>query len=288
MTFHPFLSSKTMKRVAVAASIVLAAAGGTVVASTTANSVTICVNKQTGAMRQETRGNRCNRATENSLVINKQGPQGPAGPAGATGATGSGGAKITELSVCDGTDAGTVANELCKVGMTGPGGGPVFFVDYFDEYPSFCATTNCNYLEASPADLDEVNGQIGYYSKWCSDSTTVLNLNNWSNRALGAGRTNTATADTTCTSGAIQAAADYISPAFNGATKDDWWLPSIGELMAMHSNMMQAGVGGFAPDYYWSSSELDGSLAWLQRFNDGFQDYDPKTSFYKIRAVRGF
>ena len=249
------------------------------------SSVTICVNKQTGIMRQETRGSRCKSASETSLVINKQGP---AGPAGATGATGSGGEKISELSVCDGTDAGTVADELCKVGMTGPGGGVVFFVDYFDEHPSFCATSNCNYLEASPADVDEVNGQIGYYSKWCSDSTTLLNLNNWSNRALGAGRTNTAMADTTCTSGAIQAAADYVSPAFNGATKDDWWLPSIGELAVMHSNMMRTGVGGFAPDYYWSSTELNGSIAWMQRFNDGFQDYDPKTGFYKIRPVRGF
>jgi len=280
--------SKTSKRIAVAVAIVLAAAGGGVVASTTNSAITICVNKQTGAMRQETKGNRCNRATENSLVINKQGPQGPAGATGATGATGAGGAKITELSVCDGPDSGTVANELCKVGMTGPGGGPVFFIDYHDQYASFCADTNCNYLEASPADVDEVNGRIGFYSTWCSDSTTLLNLNNWSNRAIGAGRTNTSTADTTCTNGAIQAASDYVSPAFNGVTQSDWWLPSIGELMVMYSNLMQAGVGEFAPDYYWSSSELDANLAWLQRFNDGFQDYDPKSNLFKIRPVRGF
>ena len=173
--------------------------------------------------------------------------------------------------------------------MTGPGGGPVFFIDYFDQYPSFCATgAHCNYLEASPADIDENNGQLGFYSRWCSDSTTGLNLNGWSNRAIGAGRTNTTTADITCTSGAIQAASDYVSPAFNSVTQSDWWLPSIGELAVMHSNMMQAGVGGFAPDYYWSSTELDANIAWLQRFNDGFQDYDPKTAFYKIRPVRGF
>lgn len=285
MSLHATFTSKTSKRLAIAVAIVLAAAGGTVVASGTSSTVTICVNKQTGAMRQETRGNKCKSATENSLVINKQGPQ---GPAGATGATGAAGVKITELSVCDGPDAGTVANELCKVGMTGPGGGPVFFIDYFDQYASFCAVVNCNYLEASPADIDEGNGRVGFYSTWCSDSTTLLNLDGWSNRAVGAGRTNTSTADTTCTNGAIQAAADYVSPAFNGVTRDDWWLPSIGELMVMHSNMMQAGVGGFAPDYYWSSTELTGGLAWLQRFNDGFQDYDPKTSLYKVRPVRGF
>jgi hypothetical protein len=59
------------------------------------------------------------------------------------------------LSVCDGTDAGTTADELCKIGMTGPGGGPVFFIDYFDQYASFCASGDCNYLEASTADVDE-------------------------------------------------------------------------------------------------------------------------------------
>lgn len=285
MTFQPILTTKTTKRLVIAVVVVLAAAGGTVLASTTESTVTICVNKKTGNMRQEMRGDKCNRTTETSLVINKQGP---AGPVGAAGASGLSGVKITELSVCDGTDSGTVANELCKVGMTGPGGGVVFFVDYLDEHPSFCATTNCNYLEASPADVDEVNGQIGFYSRWCSDTTMVLNLNNWSNRAVGAGRTNTVTADSTCTSGAIQAAADYVSPTFNGTTKDDWWLPSVGELAVMHSNMMRLGVGGFAPDYYWSSTELDGSIAWLQRFNDGFQDYEGKSAFYKIRPVRGF
>jgi hypothetical protein len=167
--------------------------------------------------------------------------------------------------VCDGTDAGTVADELCKIGMTGPGGGPVFFIDYQDQYASFCATGDCNYLEASPADVDEAGGD--FTSAWCSDRTTSLSLSNWSNSAIGAGRTNTTTADTTCTSGAIQTAVDYTAPAFNGVAKDDWWLPSIGELMAMYTNLRQAGVGGFSADYYWSSSESSATVAWYQYFN---------------------
>nr|MBU6203540.1 hypothetical protein [Acidobacteriota bacterium] len=155
--------------------------------------------------------------------------------------------------MCDGTDAGTVADELCKIGMTGPGGGPVFFIDYQDQFASFCASGDCNYLEASPADVDEAGGD--YTSAWCSNTSSALGLSAWSNSAVGAGRTNTTTADTTCTSGAIQTAVNYTAPAFNGVAKDDWWLPSLGEWMSMYSNLRQAGVGGLASDIYWSSTE---------------------------------
>jgi hypothetical protein len=188
--------------------------------------------------------------------------------------------------VCDGTDAGTVADELCKIGMTGPGGGPVFFIDYYDQYPSFCATGDCNYLEASPADVDEAGSD--FTSAWCSNTTTSRGLTAWSNSAIGAGRTNTTTADTTCSSGAIQTAVDYTAPAFNGVAKDDWWLPSIGELMAMYWNLRQAGVGSFSADDYWSSSEASATLAWSQYFDSGTQSTNLKTSTIRVRPVRGF
>jgi len=227
------------------------------------------------------------------------GPAGPAGPAGAagaagatgatgaagaTGATGASAAKITELSVCDGTDAGTVADELCKIGMTGPGGGIVFFIDYMDQYPSFCAVGDCNYLEASPADVDEAGGD--YLSLWCSDTTTLLGLDAWDKSAVGAGRTNTTTADTTCTSGAIQTAADY-SFTFNGVAFDDWWLPSIGELMEMYWNLRTAGVGGFASGTYWSSTESNASVVFDQTFSAG-RGASGKGANIRVRPVRGF
>ncbi|NBO33701.1 MAG: DUF1566 domain-containing protein [Actinobacteria bacterium] len=183
--------------------------------------------------------------------------------------------------MCDGTDAGTVADELCKIGMTGPGGGPVFFIDYQDQYASFCATGDCYYLEASPAD-------VGAAQAWCSDTTNSIGLTAWSNSAVGAGRTNTTTADTTCTSGAIQTAVDYTAPAFNGVARDDWWLPSLGELMAMYTNLRQAGVGGFTSDPYWSSSEHSATSVWYLYFYLGSQGTVNKTADYRVRPVRGF
>jgi hypothetical protein len=200
------------------------------------------------------------------------------GPAGANGTNAT--VAITQLSVCDGTDAGTVADELCKIGMTGPGGGHVFFVDYNDQYASFCATGDCNYLEASPA-----NATSG---AWCSDTSTALGLTGWDKSAVGAGRTNTATADTTCTTGAVQTAVGYTAPSFNGVAKDDWWLGSIGEMMLMYTNLRQAGVGDFSSGVYLSSSEFSATSAWGQYFWTGEQGSYSKATTYYVRPVRAF
>jgi hypothetical protein len=173
-----------------------------------------------------------------------------------------------------------VADELCKIGMTGPGGGIVFFIDYMDQYSSFCATSDCNYLEAAPADASS-------YVAWCSVNT-LLNLGDRDKMAIGAGRTNTDTADTTCASGAIQTAVDYVSPSFNGTTKSDWWLPSIGELMVMYSNLRMAGVG-LASDGYWSSTEISEDDAWWQDARTGIQESANKlTNSRLVRTVRAF
>lgn len=209
------------------------------------------------------------------------GPTGSAGPAGPAGVDGLSSLKIAELSVCDGPDAGTVANELCKIGMTGPGGGPVFFIDYVDQYPSFCQAADCNYLEASPVNLNQV--------EWCAPlGHQDLGTAGWANRAVGAGASNSALGATRCTGGAMRAAVDYTAPAFNGVAKDDWWLPSVGELMLMHDNLMSAGVGGFALDHYWSSSELVNTMAATYHFYFGHVHNGDKNSTMWVRPVRAF
>ena len=43
---------------------------------------------------------------------------------------------------------------------------------------------------------------------------------------------------------------------------DDWFLPSKYELNLMYQNLELAGIGGFAADYYWSSSESSSPYAW--------------------------
>ena len=221
-----------------------------------------------------------------------QGPGGGSGPAGATGAPGANGTSatiaITELFLCDGPDAGTDADEKCKIGMTGPGGGLIFFVDYYDQYAGF------NYLEAAPqgwgygipVSTGETTGSttVDPKMKWCSNTDTLLGLNAWSYSGVGKGETNTTTADDRCAGGAIQAAADYA-----GGSQTDWFLPSLGEAMLMYTNLRQAGVGGFVEGYYWSSTESGELHAWAQSFYDGNQYNDEVKNFATyVRPVRAF
>jgi len=46
--------------------------------------------------------------------------------------------------------------------------------------------------------------------------------------------------------------------------------------------------GGFADDYYWSSSEFGASNAWFQAFDSGTQLYDSKGYTLYVRPVRAF
>ena len=218
------------------------------------------------------------------------GAKGDTGDTGAAGTNGTNGTNatvaITQLSIC-----GVGGTSLCKIGMTGPGGGLIFFVDYNDQYAGL------NYLEAAPVGwgngitvnegglTGETTGSstVDPLMKWCSNTSSLLGLNAWSNSAVGAGASNTSTADTECTGGAIQAASDYA-----GGSKSDWFLPSVGEAMLMYTNLRQQGVGGFATDFYWSSSEVVNAIAWSQFFDYGYQFDSGKTFTYYVRPVRAF
>jgi len=177
----------------------------------------------------------------------------------------------------------------CAVGDTGPGGGIVFYVAgaNFTSTGSDCGTS-CRYLEAATSDLATAD--------WCSDVTTSLNV---TATGIGSGMSNTTSADTTCTSGAIQLAADYTN---NG--KSDWHLPSkdeLNELCKYARNTGQAAGGatrcsggsdaslrGFATGHYRSSSEFDARNALGQGFTTGGQSQWLKNFGANARSVRAF
>ena len=122
--------------------------------------------------------------------------------------------------------------------------------------------------------------------KWCSNPSLSLGLGGWSNSMVGAGVSNTSTADATCTGGAVQAAVDY-----RGGSKADWFLPSTGEIMLMYSNLQRAGVGGFISTYlsfYWTSCEASSTQAWDQDFYAGNIAVHQKSNYNFVRPVRAF
>ena len=216
------------------------------------------------------------------------GTNGATGARGLTGATGpSGGVK---------GDTGA-AGAIGPIGLTGPAGsaavhvigdsyagGIVFWVDAAGEHGLIAARADQN---------------AGV--KWSNGGT--YKLTGTTGDGLYAGAMNTMllvaqqTGDTTDGNFAAKVAADYSvqengTSACTGAATEicygDWYLPSKFELKLLYQNKTAAVVGGFANDYYWSSSESRSSSAWLQLFSSGDQASISKSNTLPVRAVRAF
>ena len=129
--------------------------------------------------------------------------------------------------------------------------------------------------------------------------------------AIGTGKANTATILTNCTTAGIAAdvANKYSTTNTAGApgAAGQWFLPSrdeLNELCKIYSNgrtdtteyrYYQKGctgntapTGGFAADYYWSSSENYANDARIQYFFIGYQGSNFKYDTYYVRPVRAF
>ena len=215
------------------------------------------------------------------LASTGAGATGPAGPQGEPGVDAT--VAITQQSVCDGIDADATADELCKIGMTGPGGGHIFFVDYNDQYAGF------NYLEAAPHNCEATR-------TWSSATTPVIAARSWAAQGVGQGQANTNAilavfGSDTASNNAAKYAADLASgvPVGCVTSKDDWFLGSLGEMMLMYTNMREAGVGRFVSLDYWSSTEHGVGAAWVQFFSHGDQNaFGAKTDANSVRPVRAF
>jgi hypothetical protein len=137
------------------------------------------------------------------------------------------------------------------VGQTGPGGGKVFYASLtaFTMTGAPCGS-DCHYLEWAPsswASSDYSNKKFGASSDFYGGGT---------GSALGTGYSNTVLlATANAGTGWTVTAADvpvYVR-AYLGGGLSDWFLPSWDETLLM-SNSSEYSSGGFASDYYWSST----------------------------------
>ena len=76
------------------------------------------------------------------------------------------------------------------------------------------------------------------------------------------------------------------SVTVDGVTYGDWYLPSKNELNLLY--LQKSVVGGFADDFYWSSTEAGNFVTWFQNFLNGVQGFNDKNATSYVRAVRAF
>ena len=234
-----------------------------------------------------------------------KGDTGTAGPKGDTGTAGSNGIIIAPQAVCDGSDADITANEVCKIGMTGPGGGLIFFVDDYNEFETY------DYLEAAPADALFASGATT--AMWASSNLSKCGPSRNSgcqtysiytetnvalatilgqHRGLFGGKAATEAIVARHDAGSI--AKDIypagVADAYEANGKTDWWLPSKDEMGKMAENLNNRGVGGFLDSSYWTSSETiaDNTAAWSQNFYYDRQLNQSKNNSFSVRPVRAF
>jgi hypothetical protein len=210
----------------------------------------------------------------------------------------------------------TVPLGIYSVGDTGPGGGKIFYVasgtfTQVGATGSMC-TNNCKYLEAAPSNWNGASdpNRLWALSQYQStDVSGIANDSNAYNNALGIGlgykNSNDIVNqgnDTTTAAGAAR--------AYTGGSKNDWYLPTSAELNLLcqwqggiapsvttlcsftsrNSATYGAQAAGFNGDYYWSSSEVNSTNAWSQRFasNTGSQANINKSNMAHVRPIRAF
>ncbi len=106
--------------------------------------------------------------------------------------------------------------------------------------------------------------------------------------AINTGAANTNAIVLGCTTAGIAA---RICDTLTSGGYTDWYLPAKDELNLMYVNLHTQSLGGFASNYYWSSSENAGNEttnAWTQSFSNGSQSNASKLSTNYVRAVRAF
>jgi opacity protein-like surface antigen len=167
------------------------------------------------------------------------------------------------------------ANNVYKIGDTGPAGGYIF-------YDKGVVTYGWRYLEAAPDDLPAP-------IRWGPNNTVIKDTET----AVGTGKANTQRIAPIINRHGEDGAA-LLCTALNINGYQDWFLPSKDELNLMYVNLKKKGLGGFGDGYYWSSSEYNYFDAWVQRFRDGSQNYSffytkgDKDHALPVRAIRAF
>ncbi len=153
-------------------------------------------------------------------------------------------------------------------------GGIIFYIDGSGEHGLICS------MEDQSASM-----------VWCDDTSV---LNGADGTAIGTGAQNTLDIIAGCSgNSAALLCSNYLT-----GTYDDWYLPSIQEIVQMNENLNTLNTGlsnnggtAIASDTYWTSTELElgtVSSATTYNFESGIQGFLTKFGTARVRAIRSF
>ena len=183
----------------------------------------------------------------------------------------------------------------CAVGDVGPAGGVVF-------YDAGRPMSWGRYLEVSPKEAEKIGwpwrkpGYSPESDRIYDEEGAPSRIKRVRSKAIGMGLSNTRVIVNEYGPGkyAARAAWDYEVKGY-----DDWFLPSADELDVMYNVLyaVEEPLIGFAPTYYWSSSEYNLKNAWTVLFRSG-QRFDRegwfttkdtgKPNAMRVRPIRAF
>jgi len=80
--------------------------------------------------------------------------------------------------------------------------------------------------------------------------------------------------------------------SFNGNDYNDWYLPSLGELNLMYTNLKSnsclTDITVFSNSLYWTSSEYGANGAWCVSFDSGMNTNNLENMVNQVRPIRAF
>jgi hypothetical protein len=166
--------------------------------------------------------------------------------------------------------------QIYKVGDIGPAGGIIF-------YDKGNNSGGWRYLEAAPAETDRVVDRFSYHSSYAEITDRTFGAGLMNTRIyLEKLRINGITGNT-----APRVCDDLV---FNGF--DDWYLPSLDELLRMYTILRDNKNAGFQPLQYWTSTcyprgEAYPGAAYFVNFSNGQTGLGYADNL-RIRACRRF
>ena len=165
------------------------------------------------------------------------------------------------------------ASLVCPVVGDTFGGGVVAYV--YQPGDAGYVAGECHGIIFSSSDISSAAG-------WGCGGTSISGADGI---VLGTGSQNTIDILAECSMPGIAAklCSDYTNDGYS-----DWFLPSKDELHKLYIYYHTTGLGGFANDWYWSSSEYNSLSAYVQDFTDSTNGPRLKISGVHVRAVRYF